>query len=79
MFGALARTAVGWAGGQLFLSVPAAVLSPYILPPIESELGADALLYTSLNGTLTWMPVIITIAAVLKLIAAGINEGGVRR
>lgn len=76
MFGALARTAVGWAGGQLFLSVPAALLGPYILPRIADGVGETSLLYTSIDGVMTWLPVLITIAAILKLIAAGVNEGG---
>jgi len=75
MFGAVARTAVGWAAGQLFLSIPAAILGPHILPPIADSLGTAHLLYTSLDGVLTWMPLLITIAALLKLIAAGVSEG----
>jgi len=76
MFGALGRTAIGWAAGQLFLSVPAAILGPHILPTIESSVGKTSLLYSSINGSMTWMPFIITFAALLKLIAAGVSEGG---
>lgn len=76
MFGATVRVAVGWAGGQLFLSVPAALIKPHILPTISDALGQSSLLYSSLSGTLTWMPLFITVAALLKLIAAGQAEGG---
>jgi len=73
MFGAAIRIAAGWAGAMVVSSIVAQVLTNHILP----RLSQPSLLYRSFDGTATWMPVIVTIAAALALIARGLTERGV--
>lgn len=70
MFGAVVRVAVGWAGSMLLISVLAAVVEPHVLPRLQS----GSLLYRSLDGTITYLPLIVTVAAVLMLVGRGLAE-----
>lgn len=70
MFGRVVRIAAGWAGAMLFISFVAEVINPHVLP----RLTEGSLLYRSLDGVVTWLPLIVTIAALLALIAGGIAE-----
>lgn len=69
MYGAVLRVSAGWAGSML-LSAVVATFSAVILPLFSVE----GLIYESLDGIATWLPVIATIAALLVLIATGLAE-----
>lgn len=73
MFGAVVRVAVGWAGSMLIISVLAEVIEPHVLPRLQS----DGLLHQALSGTVEWLPLIVTIAALLTLIGRGLAESEV--
>jgi len=75
MFGVVLRTAAGWAAAIVGTAVLAEVIGDFIAP----LLAADSLLYESLTGVSKWAPLIVTIAAVLKIIARGLAEREVVR
>jgi hypothetical protein len=74
MFGAYVRAAAGFAGAMLVATVAREVTKPFILPRIADELGTDHLLYTSINGVVTWLPVIVLFAVVIAIVARGATE-----
>lgn len=55
---------------MLVIAVLAEVVNPYILP----RLAEGNLLHRSFEGAVRWMPLIVTIAALLSLIARGLAE-----
>jgi hypothetical protein len=75
MFGAVLRTAAGWSAAI----VGTAVLSEFIGDFIAPLLIRDTLLYNSLVGVSKFLPLIVTVAAVLKLVARGLAEREVAR
>jgi hypothetical protein len=70
MFGVVLRTAAGWAAAIVGTAVLAEVIGDFIAP----LLAADSLLHESLTGVSKWAPLIVTIAAMLKIIARGLAE-----
>jgi len=70
MFGAAIRTAAGWAGGMLVISVLSEIINPVVLP----RLAKGELLYRSLEGAVTFLPLLITVAAIMQLIARALAE-----
>jgi hypothetical protein len=70
MFGAVVRVAAAWAGCMVGAAILSEVFGEYIAP----YLIRDSLLFRSLAGVSKWAPLIITVAAVLKLIARGLAE-----
>jgi hypothetical protein len=52
------------------IAVLAEVINPVVLP----RLAQDGLLYRSLDGGVTWLPLIVTVAALLDLIARALAE-----
>lgn len=74
MFGAYIRAAAGFAGAMLIAMVASEVTKPFILPRIADELGKDHLLYTSIDGVVTWLPLIVLFALVIAVIARGATE-----
>lgn len=75
MFGAVLRTAAGWAAAIVATAIMAEIVGEFMVP----LLAEDSLLYESLTGVSKWAPLIVTIAAVLKLVARGIAEREVVR
>jgi hypothetical protein len=75
MFGVVLRTAAGWAAAIVGTAVLAEIIGQFIAPLLDSE----TLLYESLTGVSKWAPLIVTIAAVLKIIARGLTEREVAR
>jgi hypothetical protein len=75
MFGVVLRTAAGWAAAIVGTAVLAEIIGQFIAPLLDSE----TLLYESLTGVSKWAPLIVTIAAVLKIIARGLAEREVVR
>ena len=73
MLGAVVRVAGGWAGSMLAISVIATVVNPHVLPRLQD----GSLLHRSLSGAVTWLPLIVTIAALLMLIGRGLAESEV--
>jgi len=73
MFEAVIRIAGGWSAGMLVIAALAEVINPFVLPRLQD----GGLLHRSLSGLVLWLPVILTIAAVLKLVARGLSEQGV--
>jgi len=75
MFGAVLRTAAGWSAAIVASAVLAEVIGEFIIPTLET----GTLLYDSLAGVTRWAPLIVTVAAVLKLVARGLAEREVVR
>jgi hypothetical protein len=75
MFGVALRTAAAWAGAILGSAILSEIIGEYVAP----LLVRDTLLFRSLTGVSKWAPLIITIAAVLKIIARGLAERQVAR
>jgi len=75
MFGVVLRTAAGRAAAIVGTAVLAEIIGQFIAPLLDSE----TLLYESLTGVSKWAPLIVTIAAVLKIIARGLTEREVAR
>lgn len=73
MFGAVVRVALGWAVSMAVISVVVGVTDPYVLPRLQE----GSMLYQSIDGTTTWLPLIVTIAALLTLIGRGLAESEV--
>lgn len=70
MFGAVVRVAAAWAGAMVGAAILSEVFGEFIAP----LLIRDSLLFRSLAGVSKWAPLIVTVAAVLKLIARGLAE-----
>jgi hypothetical protein len=79
MFGAFIRAAVVFAAGMLFSTVLKAVFEASILPVLASGLGKSSLLYRSFDGVQYWMPLLVLLAVVLKLIARSTTESQLAR
>jgi len=73
MFSAVIRVAGGWSAGMLVIAALSEVVNPYVLPRLQD----GGLLHRSLSGIVLWLPVLLTIAALLKLVARGLAERGV--
>ena len=74
MFGVAIRLAAGVAGAMLLVSVLKEVLRNHLLIGIKDIIGTDNALYTSLDATLTWLPMIILVTAALAFVYRGIIE-----
>lgn len=74
MFAAVVRGAAGFGGSMLVISVIASVINPHVLPYLQD----GSLLKRSLEGTVTWLPLIALIAVLMALIARGLAESEVR-
>jgi hypothetical protein len=75
MFGAVLRTAAAWSACIVATAVLAEVIGEFVIPLLER----DTLLFESLTGVTKFAPLIVTIAAVMKLIARGLAERQVAR
>jgi hypothetical protein len=69
MFGAVIRVTAGWAGAQLFLAVMT-TFTERTLP----FLSDGTLIQRSITGVVEFLPLIVTIAALLVLVQAGLAE-----
>lgn len=74
MWGAAIRLTAGVAAAMLLLSVLKEVLRDHLLVGIGNILGTDSLLYTSLDGGLTWLPAIILLTGALAFVYRGVIE-----
>lgn len=74
MFGAVIRLAAAFAGSMVAASVLKEVLDPFVLPMLADTIGKDSMLYSSLNGVLIYLPMIVLITACLALVYRGVIE-----
>ena len=74
MFGAVVRLAAAFAGSMLVASVLKEVINPHVLPVLSDTLGSSHLLYRSLDGVVTYLPLVVFLTAAVALVYRGIVE-----
>jgi|APHM01.1.fsa_nt_gi hypothetical protein len=75
MFGAVLRTALGWSAAIVGTAILAEIVGEFLIPLLDE----GSLLFESLTGVSRFAPLIVTVAAVLKIIARGLAEREVVR
>lgn len=74
MFGAFVRAAAAFAGGMLVSTLLQMVVGDELLQIIANNISKNSVIYTSLDGIVTWFPVLIGLALAVGLVARGVTE-----
>lgn len=74
MFSKFISAAVAFVASMLLSTFLKVTLEPTVLPKIANSIGKDSMLYRSIAGTITWLPVIVMVAIVLGILARGVTE-----